>query len=260
MATTSKYPPTRGSGNSLQQTLKRTAEKLGVDEYLIKMRARMNPLYWRDYVDCCNLRLLLAFTLPENANCIDIGANRGGVLDDIVRVAPKGMHIAYEPLPFMCEHLRKRFTNVDVRQAAVSNEIGEKNFTLVKNGPGYSGFHARRFAHTHRTETLVVRTETLDESLPEGYVPSFIKVDVEGAERLVFEGALKTISTYKPMIVFEHGKGGADFYDTRPGDIYRLLHDEAQLRIFDMDGDGPYTLAQFEDTYARGDHWNFIAH
>jgi FkbM family methyltransferase len=260
MTTISKYPSTRGSGKSLQQSLKRMAEKFGVDEYLLKMRARLNSGNWRDYVDTRNMCLLLAFALTEDANCIDIGANRGSVLDEIVRIAPKGQHIAYEPLPFLCEHLKERFPGVEVRQAAVSNEITEKSFTIVKNAPACSGFQARKFAKTHQTETIIVHTETLDESLPKGYVPSFIKIDVEGAERFVLEGAIKTISEHKPIIVFEHGRGGADYYDTQPRDIYALLHDEAKLRIFDLDGGGPYTLTQFEDAYARNNIWNFVAH
>ena len=247
-----------GSGKSLKQTLKRTAEKLGVDDYLLKMYAIVTSQY-RDYLDTRYLRMLLAFTLTENANCIDIGANRGSVLEEIVRVAPYGKHIAYEPLPFLCEHLVERFPGVEVRQAAVSNEMSEQSFTFVKNAPACSGFHTRKFTSAH-TETLVVRTDTLDECLPEGYVPAFIKIDVEGAERLVIEGALKTIAMHKPIVVFEHGKGGADYYNTQPGDIYALLHNEARLRIFDMDGGGPYSLAQFEDTYARNDRWNFVAH
>src|SRR5262249_37946392 len=163
----------------------------------IKMHA-IASFQYRDYLDSRNLRMLLAFTLTENANCIDIGANRGSVLDEIVRIAPNGKHIAYEPVPFLYKHLKERFAGIEVRQAAFSNEVGERSFTLVKNSPGCSGFQARKFARTHHTETLVVRTEALDESLPGGYVPSFIKIDVEGAERLVIEGAIKTISAYKP--------------------------------------------------------------
>jgi FkbM family methyltransferase len=261
MTTTTKYPIADGlkGVDFLQQALKRTAEKLGVDEHFMRMRAAVNPKHKRNSLDGHNLRLLLAFAVSENANCIDIGANRGSVLAEIVRIAPQGKHIAYEPLPFLHKHLVKRFPCVEVRQAAVSNETGEQSFTMVKHDPGYSGLHARSFAHTHHTETLIVHTETLDENLPQGYIPSLIKIDVEGAERLVIEGAMKTISAYKPIVVFEHGKGGANYYNTRPGDIYKLLHDEAQLRIFNMDGDGPYTLDQFKETYARGDHWNFVA-
>jgi Methyltransferase FkbM domain len=108
-------------------------------------------------------------------------------------------------------------------------------------------------------ETLTVPTETLDHSLPAGYVPTFIKVDVEGAERQVFEGAIDTISRYKPVIVFEHGKGGAPHFGTQPRHIYQLLHDEAGLDIFDMDGNGPYTLSQLEDSFELDERWDYVA-
>jgi hypothetical protein len=84
-------------------------------------------------------------------------------------------------------------------------------------------------------------------------------VDVEGAERLVFEGALKTIAKHKPMILFEHGKGGADHYATEPGDIYKLLTESAGLRIFELGGAEPLTLAQFEEAFRRNEQWNFLA-
>jgi hypothetical protein len=49
-------------------------------------------------------------------------------------------------------------------------------------------------------------------------------------------------------------------YDTGPRRVYTLLHDEAGLRIFDMDGNGPYSLAEFEDTCTRDKRWDYVAH
>jgi FkbM family methyltransferase len=232
--------------------------RLGIDEPLRSIRSAISPQYRGQRAEKQQLRLLLETILKETSNCIDIGAYRGRVLSEILRVAPRGRHIAYEPLPHMHRYLVRRFPSVDVRQAAVSNEEGETTFTYVKDSPGRSGFRERTHAGGH-IERLTVRVETLDRNLPEGYRPDLIKVDVEGAERLIFEGGIKTISTYRPVIIFEHGKGGADHYNTQPGDIYALLHDQAGLRIFDMDGNGPYTLAQLEETYARNDRWDFVA-
>jgi Methyltransferase FkbM domain len=90
-------------------------------------------------------------------------------------------------------------------------------------------------------------------------VPALIKIDVEGAERQAIEGAIETISKYKPIVIFEHGKGGATHYGTSPRDIYELLHDLAGLRIFDLDGNGPYNLSQFEESYALDNRWDYVA-
>ncbi len=40
-----------------------------------------------------SLRLLIAYSLPHDANCIDVGAHDGDVLREILRVAPQGWHI-----------------------------------------------------------------------------------------------------------------------------------------------------------------------
>jgi hypothetical protein len=60
--------------------------------------------------------------------------------------------------------------------------------------------------------------------------------------------------------VFEHGKGASDYYGASPRDVFSLLVNTAGLRIFDLDGNGPYSLPQFEETYDRNDRWNFVAH
>jgi FkbM family methyltransferase len=244
----------------LSHLVKEPAVKLGVDDQLRKVRATLHPVYRREYIDSQNLKLLMAFALQEDANCIDIGAHSGSVLAEMVRLSPRGQHIAYEPLPTYFKYLLEHFPSVDIRRIAVSNENGETSFVYLKNLPGRSGFQARAFSDAQHMEKIKVQTATLESNLPENYIPSLIKIDVEGAERLVLEGAISIISKYKPIVVFEHGKDGADHYNTHPRDIYKLLHDEAGLRIFDMDGNGPYTLNQFEETYARNDRWNFVAH
>jgi FkbM family methyltransferase len=79
-------------------------------------------------------------------NCIDIGAYRGRFWSEIMRIAPQGRHIAYEPLPYLHGFLINQFPTADIRPVAVSNEKGEKSFTYVKNVPARSGFIERSFA------------------------------------------------------------------------------------------------------------------
>jgi len=149
---------------------------------------------------------------------------------------------------------------VDVRHAAVSNEHGEATFTVVHDAAALSGLRNRWDDDAeHRTTSVPVPVQTLDADLPDGYVPHFIKIDVEGAERLVFEGGIETIRRHKPTILFEHGKGGADHYGTSPRDIYALLVEDAGLRLQTPGEDKDLSLAELEETYERNEQWDFLA-
>ena len=213
----------------------------------------------RDKLDNDHIRLLISFALRSDSNCIDVGAHEGTVLTEILRAAPDGRHIAYEPIPDYAARLRSRFQSVEVREAALSNAEGDATFVYVPDLPAYSGLRERAYPHDVEKTTLTVHTERLDDTLPPGYHVDFMKIDVEGAEALVFEGALNVIRRDQPIIVFEHGPGGADHYGVTPRRVYELLTSEANLRVFDLDGNGPLTLAQFEDEFARGERWNYVA-
>jgi FkbM family methyltransferase len=215
---------------------------------------------WRALHDEENIRLLLSFSLSLDSNCIDVGCNEGEVLAEIIRVAPNGRHIAYEPLPHLHQQLVTLFPRVDIRQAALSNSEGTNQFLFVKNLPGYSGLRRRAYPRPPDIEVLAVRTERLDDHLDPDYVPTLIKIDVEGAEALVIEGAIQTLKRHRPIVLFEFGKGASDFYQVAPATIFSLLCEEAGLRIFDLDGNGPYDLQQLQQAYERNDRWNFVAH
>jgi FkbM family methyltransferase len=232
---------------------------LGVDTPLRRLRAALYPAYQHDRLENQRLNKLLRTLLKEDSNCIDIGAYRGRTLSDIMLLAPRGKHIAYEPLPHLCRYLVRRFPSVDVRQAAVSNSEGEANYIYVKGAPAESGFREKAYSRRSPLEKITVRTEVLDKCLPTDYEPALIKIDVEGAERQVIEGAIETIRRYKPIVLFEHGKGSAAYYGTQPSHIYNLLSKQAGLRIFDLDNHGPYTLVEFEASYASDERWDYIA-
>jgi FkbM family methyltransferase len=149
----------------------------------------MQPLRSRDRTDNEHLRLLLAFTLRADSNCIDIGCNHGLVLADIVDVAPLGVHYAFEPVPELAEELARRFPAVDVRQVALSDRSGTASFAHVVDSDGLSGLSDRDLAETHAIRNIEVEICRLDDVLPADYAPAFVKIDVEGAELQVLEGS-----------------------------------------------------------------------
>jgi FkbM family methyltransferase len=173
-------------------------------------------------------------------------------------VAPDGRHIAYEPIPDLHERLVSRFPDVDVRRAALSDIAETTTFAHVVDAPAYSGLKQRELPPGSGEVTqIAVRTERLDDVIDDDYVPALLKIDVEGAELNVLRGALQTLQRHRPFVLFEHGAGGADVYGATPGEVFDLLAD-ARLRIFDMEGDGPYSRGRFEATFTEP-IWNFLA-
>jgi len=212
----------------------------------------------RNHRDDEHVRLVAAATLCEDSNCIDVGANEGTLLRHFAELAPRGRHIAYEPVPALADALERRFPDVEVRRAAASDSVGETSFVVHKELASRSSMRSVGYS-SEVTETLTVRTEDLDSSLPDGYVPHMLKIDVEGAEHLVLRGALRTVTEHRPLVLFEHQKSTASHYGSGPEEMFDLLSGEAGMRIFDMDGRGPYTLERFSEAYETGSRWNFMA-
>jgi FkbM family methyltransferase len=219
---------------------------------------RRNPALRRDRIDNEHTVLILSLALREDSCCIDVGAHTGTILREMVRLAPRGRHVAYEPIPALAEGLRADFPSVDVRDAAVADRPGQTTFNHVLSVPAMSGLRLRQFDGPVQSETLAVRVESLDESLLD-FVPTFIKIDVEGGELGVLQGAQRMLATYQPFVLFEHGKGAAEFYGTTSADVHAVLV-EAGLRIFDLDGGGPYSASQLTEEFDRNERWNWLAH
>lgn len=208
------------------------------------------------------MRLVLAMALAPDSNAIDVGAHGGTVLREILRLAPQGSHLAFEPLPAEAQRLVKLFPEVDVRQVALADSEGETTFVHVTSLTSWSGLRQRDYPSSVTDDDLAemrVRVERLDQSLPQGYVPELIKVDVEGAEEWVLRGALATLQNHRPVVIFEHSMSASAIYGTTSSSLHHLLCQEAGLRIFDLAGDGPYTVDEFEESQFQLRWVNYIA-
>lgn len=200
-------------------------------------------------------------------NCIDVGAHKGEVLDIILRYAPNGVHYAFEPIPDMFEKLKEKYKErpgCKVMDVALSNQKGSSTFNYVVSNPSYSGLIKRRYDRPNETDTTIeVKTDRLDDILPGDYKPGLIKIDVEGGEMLVLEGARATISTYKPIIIFEHGLGASDFYGSTPDKLFSFMA-SCGLNISTLKNwlnDKPsLSQKEFGELYKHNTEYYFIAH
>lgn len=209
-----------------------------------------------------HLRRLLSFVLAADHNAIDIGAHGGSVLRELCRVAPRGRHVAVEPIPRLARLLRRLYPQVDVLELALSDRSGEADFVHVTTLPSWSGLRRRPYPPRVRDgdlEVLRVRTERLDDVVPVGYVPHLVKIDVEGGELDVLRGARRLLKTHRPIVVFELSQAPADIYGADGAGLHALLTEEIGLRIYDLDGDGPYGADELVHAATHDLHRNYVA-
>ncbi len=195
---------------------------------------------------------------------IDIGAHVGDILRRMVDVAPDVRHLAFEPLPHLAAGLRQHFPSVDVHQVAlVANPRGAVEFHHVASNPGYSGLRERRYDRPDETiEKITVDTARLDDIVDSKSAPELIKLDVEGAELGVLEGATSTIGRARPVIVFEHGLGASDRYGTTPEAVHDFFaaHDmDVSLPATWLEHGPPLSREQLGDQFHRGANFYFVA-
>jgi FkbM family methyltransferase len=164
--------------------------------------------------------------LGADALGIDGGAHRGEFLRQMLRVAPRGRHYAFEPLPGFAEELEQAFPSVRVRAWALGKASGTASFCHVLNDPGYSGLRERTYDRPDpELQKFDVKVVRLDDVLEEDDAPAFIKLDLEGGEYDALLGAEQTILRHRPVIVFEAGEPSSGHYGVTPEMIYQLFQD-----------------------------------
>jgi len=233
---------------------------------IIKYLASLSPVSFtkNEYYDRLTEKIIKR-VCPPNAVCADVGAHTGKVLQVILRNCPAAMHYAFEPIPDLYHKLKRKYGSAcHVYNIALSNSIGYHSFTYVITDPAYSGLKKRRFDKPEKYTDIRVKTHCLDHIISPEIPITLIKMDVEGGEYDVIRGAEKTISRWKPYILFEFGRGGSDVYGVSPAMMYTLLCDNHQLRInllkrF-LKNLPPLTLAGFEEQYKKGREFFFIAY
>ena len=201
------------------------------------------------------------------SNCIDIGAHKGEVLDVILKYAPQGTHYAFEPIPDLYAGLKAKYSanaRCMIYDIALSNQKGTSSFNYVISNPSYSGLRKRKYDRENEQDTLItVQTDKLDNVLPAGAAVDLIKIDVEGGEMLVLEGAVNTIKRTRPVIIFEHGLGASDHYGSSPEKLFDLLSGcglNISLMINWLEHKPALTREQFRNIYDKNSDYYFVAY
>lgn len=209
---------------------------------------------------------IMKLVLNKNSNCIDVGCHKGEMLDLMLKYAPEGKHYAFEPIPFLYDNLRNRFSGkAEIYPYALSDKKGKTTFNYVKNAPAFSGIKKRHYdIKNPDIEKINVELYKLDDLITDDTKIDLIKIDVEGAELGVLQGAKNTISKNKPCVIFEFGLGASDYYGTKPEDIYKVLVEDCGLNIYKLQdwikGKKPMNLEGLSKAYNQEGEYYFIAY
>jgi FkbM family methyltransferase len=141
--------------------------------------------------------------------CYDIGGYRG-YMSGVLALAGASQVIVFEPVPENVARLKRLIDlnpqlPIQIEQLAIGDIDGEAHFKIMPDESmgklASSSFQAAR-AFERDVVVQIVRLDTLvfERKSPR---PDLIKIDVEGAEADVLEGARRTLNEYRPKILLE---------------------------------------------------------
>lgn len=181
------------------------------------------------------------------ATFFDIGANIGWHSLNLAARHRDAKFYCFEPIPKTYSELLENiklnsFSNISTYNIALSDSTGTQNFYYYQSCSG----NASAVDLTERSDVCAIecRQTTLDDFSAEAALPrpDFIKCDVEGAELMVFMGALGTIRESTPIIMAEILRKWSRKHGYEPNEIFELLRGEG-YQAFTTDG---YRLIPFE--------------
>lgn len=171
--------------------------------------------------------------IPNQAIVYDIGANVGETVREYASTAE--WVYAFEPNPYCFEVLRRNtldLANVRLFDFCLSNTIrGDRVFTyrhwlLLPTRPSDPRFHNRDYHPGQRTDLkgeFPVFYTTLDQVVNVMEAPDFMKIDVDGMEYAVLDGAREMLCVDHPILYLEFGVQAMREHGDRAVDLTTLL-------------------------------------
>ncbi len=175
--------------------------------------ARVRPRKWSEVEED-----ILHMLVPRNRTAFDVGANIGSYTEQLALLAPRV--VAFEPDLDTAQHiLSRRFPNVEVVTKAVSDRNGTGRLLVPVAGAKRMSALATLEVQDEtagKYEANKVETITLDDYASSNV--GFVKIDVEGHEHKVLQGASRLIENQRPVFLIEM----EDRH--RPGAIWEMKH------------------------------------
>lgn len=183
--------------------------------------------------------LALVKTLVKPNSCyFDVGANIGLMSIPILNYHDSCRVVSFEPSPSVLPFLKCTVEYSPYRdrwkvvEKATGCEAGFAEFFTSNSGlEAYSGFQNTNRGDTHIKIDVPVTTLDIEWEMLGKPTLSVIKIDVEGAELQVLEGATECIKKEKPYILIEWNLTNLEAYCCTPDQLLKAA-ENIDYRVF----------------------------
>ncbi len=179
--------------------------------------------------------------LPKDYTFYDVGSNTGWYTMLATSTSSEANVYSFEPIAehINCQKetiaLNRKESHVTIFDIALSDHNGQETIRLAGSGTSLENDFL-----THDFGKRVIHVKTLDSLVLEKGLkkPDFIKIDVEGYEYKVLQGAIKTISSNHPVLFIEIAKtfSSRNFINKDYEKIFALLAKNEYIPYLVMDG------------------------
>jgi FkbM family methyltransferase len=186
--------------------------------------------YWEEGLTTTIIEELARANVP-NPLVLDIGANVGLVTLSIIASCPSVKVIAFEPAPFQYSLLEKTVSanelmdRVKVQKVALGQSMGKTQFSthIGIDGSGLDGFFDTGVGGL--PVQIIVDVDTLDNWWISNHSPivHLIKLDTEGSELWVLQGAIQLLQACEPVLFIEISPEWLKHYSYSPSDVFAWL-------------------------------------
>ena len=175
----------------------------------------------------------------------DIGSNTGIFSIDAAITIPNLTVYAFEPQPSLTNHIRRsidanNLQRVKCLELMLGREEGETTLYLSRQA-----IRASMIPLERGFQQLRLPMRTVDSLISSGEIeaPDVIKIDVEGAETKVFEGARQTLRTNNPSVIFEADENLVRF-GVEVQNVFDSLLQATRYRFYAIEPDGYLSIAR----------------
>jgi len=191
---------------------------------------------YKEFYEAKNSNYLKRY-VPQGSSVVDVGANAGFFTKKFANwVSEGGKVLAFEPdesnVRQLKVYVKKLIEKVIIVDGAAGNRNGTVEFQLDRYHPAGHRINIASSSTSKHNETdkrniIKVKSYTIDEVLNRNQnlfsQISLIKIDVQGAEKMVLEGAEETINKFHPSLFVEIDEEALNEYGTNTSEIIEML-------------------------------------